>query len=596
MKTALHIAFGLFWAANVNHAIAQIAPCNQPVARTTLETNNIRASYLVGGPHFSNLQGGLGGFEVPKGSGKSAFNALNFWIGGIDANSTLKVAAQTYRQASMLGLGYWAGPLTVDSATTASGFCNLYDQAWRINAAAVRDHRSNVGTAGYQVPASIANWPGNGEAAFGYAPNLAPYHDVNNNGIYDPAQGDYPKFLGDEALWMVYNDKGNAAAANKTAIGIEVQETVFAFNRPGPLNNAQFIEYKIINRSTIRLDSVFFGHFVDPALGNPIDDFIGCDVARGMGFVYNADDEDEGPDGYGTQPPAAGFAVFRGPYSDFNDGFDNNLNGQIDEMLSDCDQVSRTESFTMWNFISFVNDGSPIGIPTTAEHAFNYLAGKWKDGQRMVFGGNGYPGSIGATTLPTRYQFPGSSDPNGFGLGGSMTNPVSAPFDWTTTSGFPGPNVPGGGRRFVMSMGPGTLLPGAVNTSIVGALWARASSGGAQASLNALRNAKTQIQQAFNNCSIYGLNGLSTAEKVLDQLRLFPNPAGSTAWLEVPGQFSNELKVEVLDLQGKLLRKSWLSPADGSKMPVDLEGLDQGLYFIKVSDSGTSKTFKLLKQ
>lgn len=87
-------------------------------------------------------------------------------------------------------------------------------------------HRNNVGNAGYQVPANIANWPGNGEVAFGYDANLAPYHDVNNNGIYDPAQGDYPKFLGDEALWMVYNDRGNAAVANKTPFGIEVQETI----------------------------------------------------------------------------------------------------------------------------------------------------------------------------------------------------------------------------------------------------------------------------------------------------------------------------------------------------------------------------------
>jgi hypothetical protein len=596
MKTALPFAIGLFWVAHVEQAFAQMAPCNQPAARTTLETNNIRASYLVGGPHFSNLQGGLGGFEVPKGSGKSAFSALSFWIGGIDAIGALKVAAQTYRQTTSLGIGYWAGPLTLDSATTSSGFCNLYDQAWRINAADVRNHRSNAGTPGYQVPASIANWPGNGEAAFGYDPNLAPYHDVNNNGIYDPAQGDYPKFLGDEALWMVYNDKGNAPSANKTPVGIEVQETIFAFNRPGPFQNAQFMEYKIINRSTLRLDSVFYGHFVDPALGNPIDDFIGCDVTRGMGFVYNADDDDEGPEGYGTQPPAAGFAVFRGPYSDFNDGIDNNLNGQIDEMRLGCDQQNRTESFTMWNFISFVNDASPMGNPTTADHAFNYLIGKWKDGQRMVFGGNGYPGSIGATILPTRYQFPGSSDPNGFGLGGTVTNPVSAPFDWTTPSGFPGPNVPGAGRRFVMSMGPGTMMPGAVNSYIVGALWARANSGGAQASLTALRNAKTQIQQAFDNCSLYGFNGLSASQEALDQLRLFPNPAGSKAWLEVPGQFTNELKVEVLDLQGKLLRKAWFSPTDGSKLAIDLEGLDEGLYLIRVSESGTSKTFKLLKQ
>lgn len=593
MKQILLIAFTYLWMSD---AWAQPAPCNQAVSRTTLETNNVRAHYLVGGPSLSEPNSQKG-FEVPKGSGKSAFSALSFWMGGIDAVGTLKVAAQTYRQASTLGLGYWAGPLSVDSASTAAGFCNLYDQIWRINANEVRNHRNNVGNAGYQVPPNIANWPGNGEAAFGYDPNLAPYYDVNNNGIYDPAQGDYPKFLGDEALWMVYNDKGNAPSANKTPIGIEVQETIFAFNRTGPLSNAQFIEYKIINRSTIRLDSVFYGHFVEPALGNPNDDFIGCDVTRGMGFVYNVDDDDEGPEGYGTQPPAAGFAVFRGPYSDVNDGFDNNLNGQVDELITGCDQQARTESMTMWNFMSFVSDPSVMGSPTTAEHAYHYLTGRWKDGQRMVFGGDGYPGSPGATNIPARYQFPGNSDPNGYGIGGSFTHPVSAPFNWTVPTGIPGgPNVPAAGRRFVMSMEPDTLLPGAVNTYIIGALWARATSGGAQGSLTALRNAKTQIQQAFDNCSIYGLNGLSTSQKLMDEVRIYPNPASELVWLE-GALFSKGIHtVSILDVRGKLIRKTPISNVAGNKVVVDLTELEDGLYFIQVSHDGFSKTLKVLKR
>jgi hypothetical protein len=36
---------------------------------------------------------------------------------------------------------------------------------------------------------------------------LLPFADVNNNGIYDPSYGDYPNVLGDEALYLMYNDK-----------------------------------------------------------------------------------------------------------------------------------------------------------------------------------------------------------------------------------------------------------------------------------------------------------------------------------------------------------------------------------------------------
>lgn len=591
MKQIVLLSLLTMWLSD---AWAQPAPCNPAASRTTLETNNVRAHYLVGGPHLSSPGFG-GGFEVPKGSGKSSFNVMSFWIGGIDAVGSLKVAAQTYRQASTLGTGFWAGPLTVDSATTSAGFCNFHDQIRRITAAEVRNHRTNFANAGYQVPTNIANWPGNGDAVFGYDPNLAPYADVNSNGIYDPAQGDYPQFLGDEALWMVYNDRGNTPGSGSIPIGIEVQETVFAFNRPGPFQNVQFMEYKIINRASLRLDSVFYGHFVDPALGNPNDDFIGCDVTRGMGFVYNTDDDDEGFDGYGVQPPAAGLAVFRGPYSDFNDGIDNNLNGQTDELIPGCDLQQRTESMTMWNFMSFINDGSPIGSPTNFQHVYHYLSGRWKDGQRMVFGGDGYPGSQGSTNIPARYQFPGNSDVNGYGIGGSLANPVSAPFNWTGISGITGPNVPAG-RRFVMSMGPGTLLPGAVNSYIVGALWARATSGGAQGSLTVLRNAKTQIQQAFDNCSLYGFNGLSASQMLIDQVRLYPNPASEIVWLEGELFSRGSHAVSILDVRGKLLRKVAVSHLAGNKAAVDLSDLEDGLYFIQVSQDGFSKTLKVLKR
>lgn len=103
-----------------------------------------------------------------------------------------------------------------------------------------------------------------------------------------------------------------------------------------------------------------------------------------------------------------------------NDGIDNDRDGTVDEIAATgCDPEPRTERIIMAKFLYFNNDGTPIGNPSTAEHAYNYMIGKWKDNSQMVYGGTGYPGSVGATTTPAGLMFPGASDrAYGWSIGG----------------------------------------------------------------------------------------------------------------------------------------------------------------------------------
>lgn len=87
---------------------------------------------------------------------------------------------------------------------------------------------------------------------------------------------------------------------------MEIQTQAFGYQSNDELNNMTFYYNKIINRSTIRLDSCFMAQWVDPDLGNYTDDFVGCDVPRGLGICYNGDDDDEGIQGYGANPPSVG--------------------------------------------------------------------------------------------------------------------------------------------------------------------------------------------------------------------------------------------------------------------------------------------------
>ena len=110
-----------------------------------------------------------------------------------------------------------------------------------------------------------------------------------------------------------------------------------------------------------------------------MDDYVGCDVSKGLGFCYNGDAEDEGAQGYGFNPPAIGVDFFQGPIADPNDGIDNDRDGQIDEP---------NEEIIMSKFVYYNNDFTVIGNPSEGIHFYNYLRGIWKDNVPMTYGGD----------------------------------------------------------------------------------------------------------------------------------------------------------------------------------------------------------------
>ena len=98
-----------------------------------------------------------------------------------------------------------------------------------------------------------------------------------------------------------------------------------------------FYNYELHNRSSYTLTETYFGQWVDADLGNAQDDYVGCDVTRGLGYSYNGDENDEdngGAIGYGSQPPAIGVDFFQGPFQD-PDGKDNCLCTNYSDAISD---------------------------------------------------------------------------------------------------------------------------------------------------------------------------------------------------------------------------------------------------------------------
>lgn len=108
-------------------------------------------------------------------------------------------------------------------------------------------------------------------------------------------------------MWWVFNDVGGVKTETESpAIGLEIRAQAFAFRSNDEINNMTFYKYQIVNRSFSTLNETYFGQWVDPDLGYYNDDYVGCDVNRGLGYCYNGDADDEGATGYGINPPSVG--------------------------------------------------------------------------------------------------------------------------------------------------------------------------------------------------------------------------------------------------------------------------------------------------
>ena len=113
---------------------------------------------------------------------------------------------------------------------------------------------------------------------------------------------------------------------------MEIRAQAFAFATNDEINSMTFYNYEMINRSTQELTNTYFAVWVDSDIGCSEDDYVGCDVQRGLGYSYNADAIDNdgcnGAQAIGANPPAIGVDFFEGPYQD-NDGIDNPLTTDI---------------------------------------------------------------------------------------------------------------------------------------------------------------------------------------------------------------------------------------------------------------------------
>jgi hypothetical protein len=552
-----------------------------------LDINEVNAMILGRGDmHWDGVSAH---YEVPKGSGKSADFAASLWIGGMDQAGTLHQAAMTYRQH---GYDYWPGPLDTIAGTTDSTKAGAYDKLWKIDRFKVEEFKHFFGTgdvqAGTYTPeADILSWPAQGNGNFTRA--MAPFVDVNHNGIYDPLTGgDYPEIKGDQMVYRIFNDNlGFHSETGGAPLLVEVHASSYAYTCPSiadsdkVLNYTTFYHYEVFNRSRTNYKQVYFGSWQDVDLGNYSDDYVGCDPEGNYGFVYNGALCDVGSGypnlEYGCKPPMMSTIILDGPLAVPGDGIDNNNNGVVDEP---------GEKNLMTAFHYYNNDFSTTGNPGTFNNSippplqnrpmdyYNYLMGKWRDSTFITYGVNGYGG-----TTPTRFMY------------------SSVPSD---TAGWSEPTVHNtpGDRRFLMSCGPFNFDAGTKLNFDYAIVFTRdtnlAPHSQAFYTKNYFDTEKVKSWWEQNNApSCLQLN-VSVPELRMDSRdwSLFPNPCSDMLNISYAGK--SALHIELFDISGKLLLARQQPASSAFTVPVTT--LASGLYFIRIQDEAGISFQKFVKQ
>ena len=528
-----------------------------------VQNGNLRSYFSPRGlaNDFSEYGPILSYFDEADQTYKPLAIAAALWVGSRSPDGALSLNARTYgNQAAAPG--------------------DLLPKVFQVSGDQILAHQAD-----YQDNGQIDNplpevfgWPAFGNPYFsdyhdglalpGVDPEmLAPFEDVDNDGFYDPAAGDFP-VLGEEGCadfegyhiiptqmnWCLYELE---SAASATAYLVQANLFYFQCQENNALNNTLFLKHKVQKALETPGADNYWSLWADLELGNGLDDYVGSFPERELAFVYNADNEDENSGlfpGFGENPPVFGIKVMGGP---------NEVTNQPVALSS---------------LMYYFNDSSgnfpaPTSDPTNDEEFFNYMTGKWRDGQPLTEGGLGYSGAQVAA-----FAFPG----------------LPAQEDgWTEHSN----SNPLGDRRVLLNYGPfSDYAVGDIKTLHTAFVY---SDDGTDhlSQAETLQMRSDSIQGFFLNCySPEGLGfqpcnlvltGTDALAAAPPKVEAFPNP--TSGQLQIEAEVPLET-VELLDLQGRRVCEG------ATPSPLDLSHLPRGVYVLRIRAEGQLIHKKIIRQ
>jgi hypothetical protein len=266
-----------------------------------------------------DLTTGDPGLTYPKGTDKQAVFASGLWVGAL-VDGDIRVVVAEYSTE------YGPGPMMNQGPATNP------------NAPEYRVYKIDVNSGPGDT--DWDEWPvGDG----------APVDEYGD-----------PLLLGDQTLWAVYNDADPVEHSNMSTLplGIEIQQTTFAYNRTGALGNVVFIKFLVINKGINYLEDAYVALWSDPDLGGAGDDLVGCDTLLSVGYCFNATNNDNT---YGATPPCVGYDFFQGPI----------VPSEGDTAYVSAQPYPGFRNLPMTAFNKYINGTDP----SSGEETYNYMMG-----------------------------------------------------------------------------------------------------------------------------------------------------------------------------------------------------------------------------
>ncbi len=513
---------------------------DNPLVRDQIEfdQNNIATWVQNSGTFNQDIRvNNTPGFEWPKGSGKFAIFTTGLTVAA-KYNGSLRMAAASYT-------GEWSPGYTDNNNFITSSEFKLY----------------RVVSSDNPSTPDWANWGL-------MVPYGAPYVDVNNNGMYEPAIDTPGVKNANETIFLCMTDADPLSHSSSEGFGggtqplyAEAHMTAWSYANPG-YEDMQFIKWAVINKSDQSWDSTYFSIVTDPDIGPSIDNYIGCDTTRNLGYCYCASNMNGTGNGnsYGANPPAVGISLLH----------------------------SNLISTYMSSFVYFVNSGFPSIVcerdPSNPQEAYNYMKGYKLDKTPYI---------DPQTNQQSKYCFSGNpeSSEGWTEYVGAIQNCNGA-----TSGTLIAPTLPAD-RRFIMNYGTNNLIvsPGDTQTILIAQLIARGNSNLNSVSL--LKNLTDRAIELCNNEFIVGVSKTST--EIPERFNLsqnYPNPFNPSTSINYSVPSSQFIVLKVYDVLGNeavTLVNEKQSPGSYS-VNWNAGNFPSGVYYYTLTSGNFSMTRKML--
>jgi hypothetical protein len=554
--------------SQINHpTVAVIKELNGSTPQPFIEFNQPfeHGPYHFHTGHFNNL---FRSNETPTGLRMNVDNQSKSLIFAAFNNILGISGGETFGIISSAGYhDLYVGPYTPYEYRTIANF-DKYCRGYYVDQDMIYTHIWNFTNPNYVMPFGIREWPAHGDTSMGQAANLAPFIDVNANGVYEPLLGDHPIIYGDRCVLNLFHQNPMSGNFGLLPYKMECYQYYYVYDCDTSelMQNTIFVNqrYRMLDGE---LTDAVAGVYVDYDIGNFSDDYIGTNVDLGMIYGYNGDLNDEsngGQPGYGLFPPASGMMILRGSKLEA-DQQDNSIGIGTNESINGCgfgDGIIDNEYLTLEASIRFQNFPDPI-------ENFPYL----------------FQGADASGTFPqvnsvdVRYAFFGSSDPSFYGSWGQDHGN-----NYTETIAGNSP----GERRMYGFTGKTNLIssdPEKNTYEIVTAYITAMDSITPNADvLSKLFNFGTQLKTLYNNgsnlCGTILAPNAAIPETKMNTIQLYPNPTEGIIHI-VNSEGAIGMELILLNSQGLILERTTIHESEST---FSLQNYPSGLYLIRIGN------------